>query len=375
MSAMAERAPLIAHVDAEHGFSGGEVQVFLLIAGLRELGWRNLLVCPPGSGAAQAAARDGLETEPVEMRGDADLLAVMRLARLFTRRQPDLVHLHTGRATWLGGLAARWAGLPAITTRRMDRPVHRGWRTSLIYNRLVCRAAAISPAVAERLAAAGVAREKTVLIPSALDPRRITPSAGREATRTALAVSAGVPVVLTVAALVRRKGVDVLLDAAARLQRQGSGFVLWVVGDGPERSVLETQACDLGLQPSVRFLGRREDVADLLAACDVFVLASRREGLGVAALEAMAAARPVVASAVGGLRDAVGGAAGVLVPPEDAAALAAALANLLADAERRAELGAAGREWAWSRHVPQHMVSEYVRVYRDVLEQWPKNRR
>src|SRR5262245_29286488 len=109
----------IAHVDSERGFSGGQVQVFLLMEGLRERGHRNLLCCRPGSLQEQRARQLGLETAAVSMRNDAQLTAVPRLAAAFRRHGVDLVHLHTGRANWLGGLAARWAGRPAVSTRRM----------------------------------------------------------------------------------------------------------------------------------------------------------------------------------------------------------------------------------------------------------------
>ena len=104
---MASDPPLtVAHVDAETGFSGGEVQVFLLIDGLRRAGHRNVLVCPPGSACASEAERRDLETRTVPMRGDVDVLAVRSLARELRDLRPDLVHLHTGRATWLGGAGA-----------------------------------------------------------------------------------------------------------------------------------------------------------------------------------------------------------------------------------------------------------------------------
>src|ERR1044071_8722366 len=110
----------IAHVDAEKGFSGGEVQVFLLMGGLRERGHGAVLICPPASRAEAEARSRGLETIAVRMSGDLDLGAVPKLKRAFESWKPDLVHLHTARATWLGGLAAKLAEAPAITTPRMD---------------------------------------------------------------------------------------------------------------------------------------------------------------------------------------------------------------------------------------------------------------
>ena len=325
MSAAAPRLR-IAHVDAERELSGGEVQVFLLIEGLAARGHGNLLLCPPGSGAEAEAARRGLIARPVPMRGDLDLAAIWRLARQLRDEKVDLVHLHTGRAAWLGGWAAWLAGLPAIVTRRMDRPIGRGWRTRFIYQRVSRCTAAISPGVADHLAAGGVPADRVRLIPSAVDPARLRPRRDAAALRRAEGAAPADVVVLTMSALVPRKGLDVLLDALAALAARELRPLLWIAGDGPERAALTARAAALGLTAQVRFLGQRDDVGDLLAACDIFALPSRREGLGVAALEAMAASRPVVASAVGGLADAVvHERTGLLVPPNDAAALADAL--------------------------------------------------
>src|SRR5690606_4804384 len=163
-SAETRRAAHVVHVDAERGFSGGEVQVFLLMQGLREHGLRQHLVCPPGSAAAARARELGFDVVEVPMRSDLDLAGMLRLARVLRELAPDLVHLHTGRATWLGGPAARWAGVPALTTRRMDREVTPGWRSRLVHRSWTRRTVAISPAVAECLRAGGVpdARVRTI---------------------------------------------------------------------------------------------------------------------------------------------------------------------------------------------------------------------
>ncbi len=354
----------IAHVDAERGFSGGEVQVFLLIEGLARRGHRNVLVCPPGSRAAAVAATRGIAVAPVPMRGDLDLAAVWRLRRLWRAAPPDVVHLHTGRAAWLGALAACAAGRPAVVTRRMDRAVARGWRTRLIYERCSRAVAAIAPGIAEQLAAGGVPRARIHVIPSAVDPARVRPVRGREAMRAALGAAPHDIVLLSAAALVQRKGLDVLLEALAALGARGLRPLVWIAGQGSAAPVLQAQAARLGLETQVRWLGARDDVGDLLAACDVFVLPSRAEGLGVAALEAMAAGRPVVASAVGGLASAVSDeCTGLLVPPGDAVALGAALERLLHEPELRHRLGAAGPAHVAAHYSADAMVTAYERLY------------
>jgi glycosyltransferase involved in cell wall biosynthesis len=361
---MTKPLPKIAHVDSELGFSGGEVQVLLLMEGLRARGYEQLLVAPPGSEAAKIGRARGFAMAEVPMRFDADLPAVLRMRAHL--RSVDLVHLHTGRAGWLGGLAAWLAKRPAVVTRRMDRKVRRGVRTRLVYHRFAQQVAAISPAVAQCLLAGGVAADRMQIVPDALDEARIQPQRGAGAVRAELGVGASHFLVLAMAKLMHRKGLDLLLRAFAQLRAQDALLVL--AGSGPEESALRDLARQLGLHDRVRFLGHREDTGDLLAACDLFVLPSRAEGLGVAALEALAARRAVLVTRVGGLAEVVrDGECGIVVPPEDVPALAAALQRLHGDEALRQRLAAAGPARVDQGFRAQHMCDSYERIYREVL--------
>jgi glycosyltransferase involved in cell wall biosynthesis len=354
---------VVAHVDAERGFSGGEKQVFLLMEGLAREGVASVLFCPPGSAAESRARKVGIECRTVAMKNDLNGPAAFQLSRGFKDCGAELVHLHTGRATWLGGWGARLAKLPAITTRRMDRPVRPGWRTRLMYESLTRRTVAISRGVAECLQAGEVPGERVQTISSAVDPVALEPSRARADVRAELGAGDDDVVLLAVGALVRRKGHDVLLDALSTLEAR---LPLWIAGEGEERAALEARGAD-----RARFLGRRDDVADLLHASDVVVMPSRREGLGVAALEAMAAGRPVVASQVGGLGQAVvHERTGLLVPPEDPVALAAAVDRIARDRGLRLRLGAAGPERVAEGFLASQMVAAYAALYRDVLQEW-----
>lgn len=357
----------VVHVDTETGYSGGEVQVFLLLEGLRSRGHQVVLICPPGSASEAQARLRGIECATVRMRNEADLRAVLGLRREIAAARADLVHLHTGRANWLGGLAARWAGVAAVSTRRMDRAVRPGLRTRLLYGTLLRRTAAVSPAVRDRLLLAGVAADEVEVIVDAVDIERMRPVHAREQVRTRLGAGPEHCVLIAVAALVRRKGLDILFEAVGGLGTARLRVLLWIVGDGSEREALEQQARQLGIAAQISFLGRRADVADLMAAADIAVLPSRQEGMGVAALEAMAAARAVVASDVGGLGHAVvDDRTGLLVPPENASALAAALARLIHDPDLRQRLGAAGPQRIKEGFLPDQMVDAYEELYLSV---------
>ncbi len=356
----------IFHVDPEMGFSGGEVQVFLLIDGLVERGHTCTVVAQPGSAVEKAARERYLPTVSLPMRADWDVFAVRKLTKILAKTWPDVVHLHTGRANWLGGWAAHRVGLPVVSTRRMDRRVKRNWKNGRIYGSFVTQTAAISPAVLKQLHEGGVLPHSTQLIWSVVDPARLKPTRMRAEVRRDLEVQDDRALVLAAGALVPRKGYDSLLRSISKLQERP---VLCIAGGGPDRVALQALAAELGVEDCVRFLGRRSDIPNLLAAADLFAMPSHAEGLGIAALEAMAVGLPLLASAVGGLKDlVVDGETGLLLPHGDVDAWATALERTLADPEARKSMGQAGRRRVQESFLPVQMVDGYEKLYRKALE-------
>jgi glycosyltransferase involved in cell wall biosynthesis len=351
----------IIHVDPEMGFSGGEVQVFLLIDGLVARGHTCTVIAQPDSLVEQAARERNVPCRTLRMRADWDVFAVRKLTKILGDLAPDVVHLHTGRANWLGGWAAKRAGLTAVSTRRMDRDVKRNLKTRRIYGEFVARTAAISPAVLKQLHAGGVPPENTELIWSVVDPDQLQPTLPREQIRQDLGLHPGQPMVFAAGALVGRKGFDCLIEAFAKVPQ---GAVLCIAGGGPEGGSLEGMVAALGVSDSVRLLGERSDMPNMLAAADIFAMPSRAEGLGIAALEAMAVALPVLASAVGGLQDLVlHGETGRLLPAGDVQAWAAALEWMLSDPETAQRLGRAGQRRVEQSFLPAGMVEAYEKLY------------
>jgi glycosyltransferase involved in cell wall biosynthesis len=187
--------------------------------------------------------------------------------------------------------------------------------------------------------------------------------------RQQLGLGAG-PVVIVVANLIAYKGHEYFLQAWAQVCRVFTDGVALLVGDGPVRKEREADARALGLEPRVRFLGIRRDVPALLAAADLLVHPSLQEGFCNAVIEAMAAARPVVATDVGGNREAVvDGETGLLVPAADPDRLAAATLGVLEQPDRGAAWGRAGRRRAVERFQQSRMVMEYQTLYTDLLAQ------
>ena len=176
--------------------------------------------------------------------------------------------------------------------------------------------------------------------------------------------------VLCIAAHNEKKGIDVLLRAFARVVEKESDLTLTLVGDGPLRAHHEALAQDLGLNGRVSFLGwqNRAQVGDLLRRCDVFVLPSRSEPFGIVIIEAMACGKPVVASAVGGIPEIIHqGENGILVEPEDPAALGDAILRVLEDEGLRAEIGRNGLKTVRRSFRSQHNGARYEGLFQHLL--------
>jgi glycosyltransferase involved in cell wall biosynthesis len=335
----------ILHVDPERGWGGGEAQVTALVRELDRRGHESRLAAVAASPIALAAEAAGAVLTDCPIRHDFDVRAVPTLRRL--ARGVDVVHLHTARAhalaPWLRGAARR-----LVVTRRMDYVPRGGPWARYLYNHAVDRVIAISDGVRSVLLAAGVEPARIRVVRSGVDVEALAPTSGAHArVRHEWLVAEDEILIVVVGVLEPRKGHAVLLDAATRLS-PGLRARYTFCGSGSLEAVLRAEAA--ARHVPVVFAGFRTDVAACLAAADVVVLPSLHEGLGVAALEAMGAGRPLVASRVGGLAEVVvDGTTGLLVPPGDADALARALAMLAGDATARARLGDAG-----AAHVRRH---------------------
>ncbi len=335
------------------------------------------LVCALNRGgpALEAARALGARCFVLEKRRSpaGGWVALRRLAALLRAEDVSVVNGHNPTGGLFAVVAARLAGVPAVRT---EHSLHYPGRHSVFYpaiepiaTRLVRRVLCVCEAVRAsharrmpRLAGRFVTVANGISEAPAVRPRA--------ALRAELGLAPDARVALTVGSLTPQKAQHVLLEAFARAARELPGASLLVAGEGRLRADLEARRDALGLGERVRFLGARADVPDLMEAADVFALSSVREGLSVTLLEAMRAGRAVVASRVGGNGEAVAdGATGMLVPPGDALALAAALRVLLDDPDRAAALGLAGRRrWA-GRFTAERMVRETEEIYAAVTRE------
>jgi glycosyltransferase involved in cell wall biosynthesis len=302
-------------------------------------------------------------------RPGPDPAMVPRLARVLRELRPEVVHTHTYVLRYLLPALLLGHRCPVVHTlhnlaeRDVDRP---GRLLHQLAFRLGVVPVAIGRAVAESFERAYRLRPPRV-IPNGIPLGRCAAAPGdREAARDELGIPAGSPVVVAVARLSPQKDVAALVRAVAGPRLAALGAHLVVAGDGPLRAELEALARALGAGGRVHLLGERGDVPRLLAAGDLFALSSRWEGNPLAVMEAMAAGKPVVATAVGCVPELVSGETGRLVAPGDAAALEEALAGLAGDPAAARRLGEAAARVARARFDVAAMARAYEALYAEV---------
>ena len=307
-----------------------------------------------------------------------DLRALSRVTRIARDFRPDIVHTHLAKAGTIGRLAGRIAGARAIV-HTYHGTVFRGYfgpaksqtfiQIERALSHLTTRIVAITPGQRRELIALGIGDERKVVeIPLGLDLAQfLEPVDGAEA-RSRYGLPPNHPVVAIVARLVPVKNVSLFLHAMASVP----SAIALIVGDGELRPRLEAEAAELGISDRCRFLGWQRDMPAIYAAADVVALTSNNEGSPVSVIEAMAARKAVIATAVGGVPDVVrDGVDGVLVRAGDMAGLASAVSTLLASPSRRDDLGEAAQLSVHKRYDAARLVSDMTALYEDLVRSSP----
>ena len=356
------------HIDTARTWRGGQNQVLVTVMGLRSLGHRTMLVAHP-EGQLRERAEEGLDLFPLAPRTEMDLSAAWRLARLIKRLAPDVVHAHDSHAVAMSALALSMSTQPVkpplLAARRVDFHL-RGNSLSRWKYRQVDMFICVSEAIRDMLVGDGVPVERTVIVNEGIDLERVA-AAPAARLHEELWLPHHAPIVGNVAALVAHKGQRHLIEAAALVVRQVPDARFVIAGEGELRPALERQIKDHHLEKHVLLLGFRPDVLSLHKAFDIFVMSSVTEGLGTSLLDAMACAKPIVATRAGGIPEVVTeGTTGLLVPPRDHAAMAEAIVRLLKDPALRERMGTAGLRIVGEKFSAERMVRDTLGVYERV---------
>lgn len=375
-------APQILHVINTASVGGGGEHVYTLLEACPHS--TSLLVGESGPLLARAR-RLGVPTHVVPFMGPRwDLRWAWRLARFVRAQQPDLVHLHGTRSAFLYNLA-RWVApsLPpsiytehafshrqALPSWRKRLHLYAEWLATQWHERVVC----VARGDREELLSRGWrAADSVRFIPNGVDIERFKGNAAaRRRARRGLGIDTKALLVGVVARLVPQKAVDQAVHALSRALSADSRLRAVIVGDGPERDAIAREVERQSQSGKIQLLGGRSDVPELLAACDIYLLTSRWEGLPIGLLEAMAAARPVVATAAPGTRELVQHERNGLLAPVDAPeGIARAVLRAAADRKLRRRLGAAARRTVQQRYDKAHFVNATFRLYEEVLGSFP----
>lgn len=361
----------ILQIDKQR-LTGQAMRTLSEAVGISKRGHRVIIACQPGTALERGARDHSLEVLSLDM---ARFVSSLWKLSLFLRRERvDLINAHGYRDHLLSLYAGKIAGVKILVrTKHNHKPLKGGFFSRFIYGELTDRVVAISNHTRDVMVESGLQPEHVNTIYTAIDLKHFSPRRKNEKLLEEFNITTDNPIIGTVARLSDRKGIQFLIDAVKILTDDGRQVTCFIVGGGGSRSqnkidLLKHRAASLHISQCFIFTGLRADIHEILSLFDVFILPSLAEGLGRSLVEAMAAGKPVVASKVGGIPEAVeDGKTGILVPPADATALAKAIAFLFDNPKSAEEMGYAGRKRAERMFDEEKMIDSIVLLYEELL--------
>jgi glycosyltransferase involved in cell wall biosynthesis len=359
----------ILHTEASAGWGGQELRILAEMQGLRSRGHVLELAAPAAARIHGEAAALGFRVHDVPMARKT-LAGVLGMRRVLHAGQYDVVNTHSSTDSWMVALANALPGtkVPLVRTRHVSVPVSNNAATRWLYNGASAAIVTTGEKLRTELVEVNGFTEVPIRsVPTGIDPARFMPS-DAAAARAEL----GLQPLFTIgmlATLRSWKGHRFLIEAFGQLRAQGRPAQLLIVGDGPQREALEAEVAAAGLAGLVRFAGHDPRPERWMRAMDLFALPSyANEGVPQALMQAMMSGLPCVTTTVGAISEvARDGETALIVPPQDAAALASALARLMDDTLLRTRLGQAARAFALERCTLAAMCDAMEEVFSAVL--------
>ena len=362
----------VLHLDTEVTWRGGENQLALLTKGLKKLGVESILVAKKGSAIEQRLEEFAAEkTIFLPLRGELDLLSAKKIASVVDREEVSLIHCHTSHAHTLGFIAKTLSKIKpkVIVTRRVDFDVYSKGAfkplTALKYRLMADHYIAISKKVRDVLIAAGVPKGKVSLVYSGVAPERVRGGDGQRL-RSLFKIGEGETVLGNISYFADHKAHEDMIEAVRIVRNRGHRVRLFLAGHGEREAFLRKMVKDLNLGKVVTFLGYREDVKDLLAFFDLFLVSSREEGLSTSIIDAFFAKCPVVATDAGGIPELVeDGVTGFLASAGDPSSLAEAIIRAIKAPDFTKELAKRAFQKAEAHFTAKKMVEENFKIYQN----------
>jgi len=364
----------IVHTEASVSLGGQGLRILAEALWMRDRGHRLVIIAPGHSRLLEEAQRVGLETSPSLFSRPTQVRDLCKLMRYLRRIGPDILNTHSSIDTWVGCLAGRLCGVPAIIrTRHIGAPVRSHLANRWLYGALCDHVFTTSSSISSALITGlGLAACKVSTIPTGVQPPAVLPA--RDEARLAFIREFDLPpntrFIGCLAVLRQGKGHAILLDAFRQIQAKIPHYHLLIIGGGAYRHTLDTLIETWELQQRVHLTGHRPDPWFALRALDVNVLASTsREGMPQALLQAQFAGCPVVGSHCGGIAEVITHEkTGLLVPRGEAGPLGEALLRLIADQDYATRLSCNARQHVQAYHTMDVMGHKILAVYRQLLQ-------
>lgn len=352
---------------------GQEYATLALVEGLRKRGHFVMVLVQAGSRLLALASERGVPCRIITMHKAIYPWAIFRLCSIIREHQIEVIHTHSSRDSWIGSLAAWFSALKPVVvlSRHKTTPIAKHAINRVLYHRLVKRIVTTGGEGVrqELLAEHGFSGQHVVAIPTGADIERFSPQSNGEKFRRELELGKDACLIGSVCFLRSYKGLTYFLEAAAIVVAQASHCRFVLVGHGPEQQQLKDKIVELGLHDRVTMTGYRQDIPEVMAALDVFVVSSTEgETLTQTIPQALATETPVVATNIGGIPDIIHhGKTGFLVPPRDPQELAAHILKLVHNSDQGASMAREGRALVIGSFSAQSTVAKNEALYQDLL--------
>ncbi len=357
----------ILHTESSIGWGGQEIRILTEARGMLERGHQVMLLTPPNAELLAAAKKLGVPVEAINIaRKRIGPLLELRKWLATNGGRYDLINTHSSTDSWLTAIACQTlSGMPPIVrTRHVSTAINNHWSTRWLYTKATAHIVTTGEVLKTQLHRDnGYALENMTSVRTGIDLNRFQPL-DKTAMRTKLRLPEN-PMIGILATLRDWKGHDYLIDALKLLRTQFPEWRLIIIGDGPQLARLTSRVQKENLAEIVRFVGNVDNVPEWLSTLDIFTLPSfGDEGVPQGIMQAMACGLPVVSTPVGAITEALqDGSTGILVAPKNAAALAAALEQLMADEALRQHMGQAGRAYALASFGINAMLDRMTDVF------------
>lgn len=353
------------HIDSEKGFRGGQQQAVYIYEALIEREIPGSFFCKKGSKLEEYFKARKIHFNTLPLLGEFDIISAYKIAKFAQKNKQRILHLHSAHALALGILSKLFCRkLKLIAVRRVDFSINKNYFSKLKYsNNLIDQIIAISENIKSVLTADGLQRDRIKVIRSGVDIYKFTNCSKNKQLLRDYDLSNDSFIVGTVAAMADHKDYPNLLRAAEVVIKKCPNVYFISAGEGREEKKVKELAKRLRLGNRFIFLGHRNDIGPILKSMDIFVLSSKKEGLGTSTIDAMAVGLPVIGTDAGGIPEVIqNGFNGTIVPKQDHQKLASAIIDLVLDEKKRKQFGlnSLQRVKIFSRET---MIDEYLRLY------------